>query len=88
MAWTRYVVSIIGGKRLLRLSGLVSKTVKTNNVTTCHSERSVSEVEESTHYDTICSQIGAKILRLATLAQDDMVVGLSVFTAGCLKPIA
>lgn len=33
----------------LWLSVLVSKAVKVNNVTICHSERSVSEVEESTH---------------------------------------
>ena len=34
-------------------------------------------VEESTHYDNICSQIGAKILRLALLAQDDKLGRLS-----------
>ena len=30
----------------------------------CHSERSVSGVEESSHLDAVCSQIPAKILRL------------------------
>ena len=30
----------------------------------CHSERSVSGVEESSHFVYFCSTIGAKILRL------------------------
>ena len=34
-----------------------------------------SEVEESTHFVNICSQLGAKILRLAPLAQDDNYFG-------------
>ena len=40
----------------------------------CHSERSraYGEVEESTHFCAIRTQIGAKILRLASLAQDDI----------------
>ena len=54
---------------------------KTHNATPCHSERSVSEVEESTHDDNICTTIGAKILRLASLAQDDRIV-LCCFCAG------
>ena len=37
----------------------------------CHSERSVSGVEESTHFRDICSKISAKILRLPSVAQDD-----------------
>ena len=41
----------------------------------CHSERSVSGVEESSHFVYVCSEIGAKILRLRcalhSFAQDD-----------------
>ena len=37
----------------------------------CHSERSVSGVEESMHFRDICSKISAKILRLPSVAQDD-----------------
>ena len=40
----------------------------------CRSERSASGVEESTHFVDVQGKIGAKILRLALLAQDDNVV--------------
>ena len=41
----------------------------------CHSEQSVSGVEESSHFVYVCSEIGAKIHRLRcalhSFAQDD-----------------
>ena len=37
----------------------------------CHSERSISGVEESTYPVVVWQQIRAKILRLVSLAQDD-----------------
>ena len=52
-----------------RNCSLASSWVKRKS---CHSERSTKcGVEESSHYVNIRSQIGAKILRLAALAQDD-----------------
>ena len=51
---------------VLWLSAFVSRIVEMNDVTICHSERSVSEVEETTHLTDISSKIGAKILRLPT----------------------
>ena len=46
------------------LIGLNQQAEKTHKAQICHSERSVSGVEESSHLWEICSQIGAKILRL------------------------
>ena len=39
----------------------------------CHSEEAQAD-EESTHYVDIYGQIGAKVLRRASLAQDDRIV--------------
>ena len=59
-----------GSQELFQL-GTVGEHGFGSNSQVCHSERSVSGVEESTHLWNLCSQIGAKILRLALLAQDD-----------------
>ena len=46
------------------LSALISKSEKRTMPQVCHSERSGSGVEESSHLWNMSSQIGAKILRL------------------------
>ena len=70
-----YIVKAdLNDKLKFRLSALVSKLAKRTMSQACHSERSVSGVEESTHLVNIYRQIGARILRRASLAQDDIVI--------------
>ena len=50
--------------------------IKRGALKVCHSERSVSGVEESSHFAVCGTKIGAKILRLVSLAQDDKIGAL------------
>ena len=57
-----------------QISVFVSKKIKRIMQQVCHSERSAAKSKNLRNYSYICGEIGAKILRLPSVAQDDTII--------------
>ena len=60
----------------MRLSDFVRKKINRTMLQVCHSERSAAKSKNLRTYSYIGGEIGAKILRLPPVAQDDTVISM------------
>ena len=69
-----YPVAVPYSDEIVRKKGGKVKKIKRTMQQVCHSERSVAKSKNLRTYSYICSEIGAKILRFPSVAQDDTVL--------------